>query len=151
MEPWSSSATPPGAWARRSRCASPRMCRRRSVACCSPRSRRPTTDVTTWGIVVAAGSGTRFGGAKQYERLGAQRVLDFAVQALRPFCDGMVLVVGEAPAGRAEPGVDTGVTGGSTRSESAGGHVVVVAGDPDNIKVTAPHDLVVAAALLALR
>jgi len=205
---------------------------------------------------VAAGSGRRFGGAKQYERLGAQRVLDFAVQALRPFCDGMVLVVGEAHAGRAEPGVDTVVTGGSTRSESvraglaavpeeadivvvhdavrplaapglfdavvaavaggadaavpgvplsdtvkrvgdgclvaetldrsrlvavqtpqafrarilrdahgagadttddaalvesAGGHVVVVAGDPDNIKVTAPHDLVVAAALLALR
>src|SRR5207245_1589408 len=115
------------------------------------RSRRPPTDVTTWGIVAAAGSGTRFGGAKQYERLGAQRVLDWAVQALRPFCDGVVLVVGDGDAGCSEPGVDAIVTGGPPRVESAGGRVVVVPGDPDNIKVTAPHDLIVAAALLAVR
>ncbi len=34
---------------------------------------------TVWCVVVAAGRGARFGGAKQYEPLGDQRVVDWAV------------------------------------------------------------------------
>ena len=95
--------------------------------------------MTTWGIVVAAGSGTRFGGAKQYEQLGAQRVLDWAVQALRPFCDGVVLVVSEGHAARHEPGVDAVVTGGSTRSESVRAGLAAVPAEADIVVV---HDAV---------
>ena len=34
-------------------------------------------------MVVAAGTGSRFGGAKQYEMLGRRRVLDYALDAAR--------------------------------------------------------------------
>ena len=34
---------------------------------------------TVWCVVVAAGAGARFGGAKQYEQLGDRRVVDWAV------------------------------------------------------------------------
>jgi 2-C-methyl-D-erythritol 4-phosphate cytidylyltransferase len=66
-----------------------------------------------WTIVVAAGSGSRFGGAKQYEDLGGRRVLDWAVASARAVSDGVVLVVPPDRAGEGE-----GVAGGSTRSES---------------------------------
>ncbi|MBA3302464.1 MAG: NTP transferase domain-containing protein, partial [Acidimicrobiia bacterium] len=46
-----------------------------------------------WAVVVAAGSGTRYGGAKQYERLGRGRVLDAAVAAAAAVVDGIVVVV----------------------------------------------------------
>ena len=36
-----------------------------------------------WVIVVAAGTGSRFGAPKQYERLGPGRLLDHAVTAAR--------------------------------------------------------------------
>ncbi|MEY4173442.1 MAG: hypothetical protein RI900_607 [Actinomycetota bacterium] len=63
-------------------------------------------------IVVAGGSGTRFGGPKQYEQLGAHRVLDWSVAAARTAGD-VVIVVPAADAAR-----EHGVAGGSTRSES---------------------------------
>jgi 2-C-methyl-D-erythritol 4-phosphate cytidylyltransferase len=66
-----------------------------------------------WTIVVAAGSGSRFGAAKQYERLGDQRVLDWSVDAARRVSDGVVVVVPAADAAR-----EQGVPGGATRSES---------------------------------
>ena len=48
-------------------------------------------------VVVAGGSGRRFGTMKQYENLdvdgGERRVLDHAVQTARECCDGVVLVV----------------------------------------------------------
>lgn len=63
-------------------------------------------------IVVAGGSGTRFGGPKQYEALGARRVLDWSVAAARTAGDVVIVV----PAADAER--EGGVAGGSTRSES---------------------------------
>lgn len=66
-----------------------------------------------WTIVVAGGSGTRFGGPKQYERLGDRRVLDWSVAAARAASAGVVVVVPAADAAR-----EHGVAGGASRSES---------------------------------
>ncbi|MFM8310349.1 MAG: 2-C-methyl-D-erythritol 4-phosphate cytidylyltransferase, partial [Ilumatobacteraceae bacterium] len=68
---------------------------------------------TVWTIVVAAGSGQRFGGPKQYSALGGRRVIDWAVDAARAASDGVVLVVPAADAER-----EGGVAGGASRSES---------------------------------
>ena len=46
-----------------------------------------------WTIVVAGGSGRRFGTMKQYEMLGDRRVLDHAVDIARSCCAGVVVVV----------------------------------------------------------
>jgi 2-C-methyl-D-erythritol 4-phosphate cytidylyltransferase len=90
-----------------------------------------------WTIVVAAGSGSRFGRAKQYERLGDRRVLDWALEAARAVSEGVVLVVPADSAGRREPGVDAVVPGGATRSESVRAGLAAVPGDADVILV---HD-----------
>ena len=46
-----------------------------------------------WTIVVAGGSGRRFGTMKQYEIIGDRRVLDHAVDVALASCDGVVVVV----------------------------------------------------------
>lgn len=73
--------------------------------------------MSTWAIVVAAGTGARFGGAKQYEPLAGRRVLDWSLEAARDTCDGVVLVVAPDRAGDAED-ADAVVAGGETRSAS---------------------------------
>ena len=91
-----------------------------------------------WTIVVAAGSGSRFGRAKQYERLGDKRVLDWAIEAAHAVSEGVVLVVpAEAAAGRREPGVDAVVAGGATRSASVRAGLAAV---PDEADVILVHD-----------
>lgn len=88
----------------------------------------PRVPELVWTIVVAGGSGSRFGGPKQYERLGGRRVLDWAVGAAARASDGVVVVeppdrvaatgalgtAGEAPGN----GVLMVVPGGASRSES---------------------------------
>ena len=85
-----------------------------------------------WTIVVAGGSGTRFGGPKQYETLGDQRVVDWAVQAARAASDGVVLVVPAADAER-----EGAVAGGSSRSESVRAGLSAV---PADATVVCVHD-----------
>ena len=83
----------------------------------------------TWAVVVAAGSGTRFGGAKQFEELEGRRVVDWALAASRSVCDGVVLVV---PADHVEdgaPGADVVVVGGATRSASVRAGLAAVPAD----------------------
>ncbi len=87
--------------------------------------------------MVAAGSGTRFGRAKQYEQLGDRRVLDWALVTARAVSEGVVLVVAPDTAGRREPGVDAVVPGGSTRSESVRAGLAAVPGEADVVVV---HD-----------
>jgi len=76
-------------------------------------------DVTTapnenvWTIVVAAGSGARFGGPKQFSMLGDRRVLDWSVETAGSSSTGVVVVLPAADAER-----EGGVAGGETRSES---------------------------------
>ena len=74
-----------------------------------------------WSIVVAGGSGQRFGDLKQFAPLGGRPVVEWAIEACRPHSDGVVLVVPvkavEVPRQGAH-GADVVVVGGSTRSES---------------------------------
>lgn len=76
---------------------------------------------SVWTIVVAAGSGTRFGAPKQFLELGGQRVIDRSVATAARHGDGVVVVLpvgvdaGDLPAGTAEV---VCVEGGDTRSTS---------------------------------
>jgi 2-C-methyl-D-erythritol 4-phosphate cytidylyltransferase len=90
-----------------------------------------------WVIVVAAGSGRRFGGAKQYEFLAGRRVIDRSIVAARTVADGVVLVVAPERSGHAEPGVDAVVAGGDTRSGSVRAGLAAV---PDAAEVVVVHD-----------
>ena len=94
-----------------------------------------TSDGAVWVIVVAAGSGARFGGAKQYEPLAGRRVLDWSLDAARSCADGVVLVVGDgAPVD--EP-ADRVVTGGATRAQSVRAGLEAV---PDDAAIVLVHD-----------
>jgi 2-C-methyl-D-erythritol 4-phosphate cytidylyltransferase len=86
---------------------------------------------TVWAIVVAAGTGDRFGGPKQFELLGGRRVLDWAVAAAGRSCDGVVTVL---PPGCSEPGA---VAGGATRSASVRAGLAAV---PATAEVVVVHD-----------
>jgi len=102
----------------------------------------PQVSPTVWCIVVAAGSGSRFGGPKQYEPLGGRRVLDWAVAdardvARRPGVDGVVLVVPPDRLGADEPDVDVVVAGGRTRSASVRAGLAAV---PHEAEVVVVHD-----------
>ena len=93
--------------------------------------------MSTWGIVVAAGSGSRFGGPKQYEVLCGRRVVDWSRQALLRFCEGVVMVVPADRIAHREPGAHRVVVGGDTRSASVRAGLAAVADDADIIVV---HD-----------
>jgi 2-C-methyl-D-erythritol 4-phosphate cytidylyltransferase len=92
--------------------------------------------VPAWAIVVAAGSGTRFGVAKQFARLGGTTVLDRAVGIAREACDGVVVVLPADATWTAPDGVRT-APGGATRSESVRAGLGLV---PDDVDVVVVHD-----------
>jgi 2-C-methyl-D-erythritol 4-phosphate cytidylyltransferase len=94
-------------------------------------------DAPVWVIVVAAGSGQRFGGAKQYAPLAGRRVLDWSLDAARSVADGVVLVVPADAAADDEPAVDAIVAGGATRSDSVRAGLAAV---PADAQVVLVHD-----------
>ena len=51
-------------------------------------------------MVVAGGSGARFGGYKQFALLGGRQVVDWSLDAANRACAGVVLVVPAAASGR---------------------------------------------------
>ena len=71
----------------------------------------------TWGIVLAAGGGSRFGGPKQFRSAGGRRLVDLALATTTAVCDATVLVV---PSDRTWDGaeVDVVVAGGVDRGGS---------------------------------
>ncbi len=85
-----------------------------------------------WTVVVAGGSASRFGRAKQYESLGAARIIDLSMTTASLVSEGVVLVV--PPHDVATEG---GVAGGATRSESVRNGLAAVPGDASIICV---HD-----------
>lgn len=93
--------------------------------------------MSTWAIVVAAGAGGRFGGRKQFQRLGPHRVVDWALRAAAEHCDGVVLVMPADAADAAGVRADAVVTGGATRSESVRAGLAAVPADADIVVV---HD-----------
>jgi 2-C-methyl-D-erythritol 4-phosphate cytidylyltransferase len=92
---------------------------------------------SVWAIVVAAGSGSRFGAAKQFEPLGGRRVLDWSLEAARTVADGIVVVLPPSLAAAGEPGADAVAAGGDTRSASVRAGLARVPGDADVVVV---HD-----------
>jgi 2-C-methyl-D-erythritol 4-phosphate cytidylyltransferase len=90
-----------------------------------------------WAIVVAAGAGRRFGGAKQYEPLAGRRVLDWSLAAARTVAGGVVVVVAPSRAGDDEPLADAVATGAATRSGSVRAGLALV---PPAAEVIVVHD-----------
>jgi 2-C-methyl-D-erythritol 4-phosphate cytidylyltransferase len=91
-----------------------------------------------WAVVVAAGTGSRFGRPKQFERLGDRPVIEWSLAAAREATDGVVLVVPAPDVARARSlGADAVVAGGETRSASVRAGLRRV---PRSAEVVVVHD-----------
>jgi len=109
----------------------------------SPVGKRPDGE-RIWTIVLAAGSGQRFGAMKQFETIGSRRLVDWSMDAARSASDGVVLVVPADMLDRESAGLDdvvggagAVVVGGATRSESVRRGLAAVPGEATIICV---HD-----------
>jgi 2-C-methyl-D-erythritol 4-phosphate cytidylyltransferase len=92
----------------------------------------------TWCIVVAAGSGRRFGGAKQLELVGDEMVVERSVRIAASVCDGVVLVLTpEIMHDLHFDGAAVTTSGGATRSASVRNGLGAV---PDDAQVVLVHD-----------
>jgi 2-C-methyl-D-erythritol 4-phosphate cytidylyltransferase len=87
-------------------------------------------------IVVAGGSGTRYGSHKQFAVLGGKTVAAWSVEQCRGVADQVILVV---PAGMTNNayGADLVVEGGPTRSESVRAGLALVAEESEYVVI---HD-----------
>jgi 2-C-methyl-D-erythritol 4-phosphate cytidylyltransferase len=85
-----------------------------------------------WAVVVGGGSGQRFGAAKQYERIGDERVIDRSRRVAESVCDGVVVVVPAADAAH-----EGAVAGGDTRSASVRAGLAAV---PHDAEIVCVHD-----------
>jgi 2-C-methyl-D-erythritol 4-phosphate cytidylyltransferase len=92
-----------------------------------------------WTIVVAGGSGSRFGDSvpKQFLDLGGLRVLDWALTTAGAVCDGVVAVLPRDHLHVTLPPGVTAVAGGGTRSESVRAGLAAV---PIDASVIVVHD-----------
>jgi 2-C-methyl-D-erythritol 4-phosphate cytidylyltransferase len=81
---------------------------------------------TVSGIVVAAGSGTRFGNAKQFATLAGTRLVDLAVDVARRSCDEVVIVLPPDVDWDGAP-VTAAVAGGARRSDSVRAGLAAIA------------------------
>jgi 2-C-methyl-D-erythritol 4-phosphate cytidylyltransferase len=96
--------------------------------------------VEAWAIVVAAGSGVRFGQPKQYVELAGRPVMEWAIDGARGHCEGVVVVVREDDVETLTiAGADAIVPGGETRSASVRAGLAAV---PARADVIAVHDAV---------
>jgi 2-C-methyl-D-erythritol 4-phosphate cytidylyltransferase len=94
--------------------------------------------VEAWAIVVAAGSGARFGRPKQYAELAGRRLVEWAVDGARATCQGVVLVARrDDVASLTVVGADAVVAGGDTRSASVRAGLAAV---PSQAEVIVVHD-----------
>lgn len=99
-----------------------------------------------WAIVVAGGSGRRFGGPKQFLQLAGRPVAAWSVSAARSVADGVVLVVPDDGSGSADVpadgpmmGADRVVAGGASRAESVRAGLAAV---PSDAAIIVVHDAV---------
>ncbi|HEY3843576.1 MAG TPA: 2-C-methyl-D-erythritol 4-phosphate cytidylyltransferase [Acidimicrobiales bacterium] len=90
-----------------------------------------------WAVVVAGGSGLRFGQRKQFAVLADRPVAEWSVAACRPAASGVVLVVPAGTEHEADYGADVVVAGGETRAESVRHGLD---GVPDTAEVIVVHD-----------
>ncbi len=92
-----------------------------------------------WTVVVAGGSGRRFGAAKQYEPIAGRRVLDRSVDAARSVSEAVVVVVPAVDVDEESErsAADVVVAGGPTRSDSVRAGLAAV---PADAPVVLVHD-----------
>lgn len=91
-----------------------------------------------WTIVVAGGTGQRFGGQKQFQNLGGKKVVDWAVEQALSVSDGVVLVVPQGFVVTDAPGgVTEVVEGGASRTASVRNGLTAV---PRNAHIVCVHD-----------
>ncbi len=69
-------------------------------------------------VVVAGGSGARFGRLKQFDQLGAKRVIDWSVDAMLNVCEQVVVVVPNEAVSELHRNDVIVAIGGQTRAES---------------------------------
>lgn len=95
--------------------------------------------VKAWAIVVAGGSGSRFGSAKQYAELAGRPLVAWALDGARSHCEAVVLVVPavDATAGAPRWDADVVVSGGSSRSASVRAGLAAV---PAGVEAVVVHD-----------
>ncbi len=94
--------------------------------------------MSVWAIVVAGGSGRRFGAPKQFEPLlGQRRVIDVATATAKHCCDGVVVVLPPTMINQPVEGATAVVAGGETRSDSVRSGLAAVPADAEIILV---HD-----------
>jgi 2-C-methyl-D-erythritol 4-phosphate cytidylyltransferase len=92
---------------------------------------------TVWAIVVAGGSGQRFGQMKQFALLAERPVVEWAVAACHRSCAGVVLVVPRGAGLEVAHGADVVVEGGVTRAASVRLGLAAV---PEGAEVIVVHD-----------
>ncbi len=97
--------------------------------------------------MVAAGSGSRFGGAKQYHECHGRRVLDWSLDAAWAVSHGVVLVVHPDYLGDPEDRATAVVAGGQSRGESVRNGLAAVPGEVECVLV---HDAARPAASIEL-
>ena len=92
-----------------------------------------------WAIVVAGGSGSRFGDGlpKQFLELGDVRLIDWALAAAGAACSGVVAVLPSVHLEAPLPAGGVAVAGGPTRSASVRAGLAAVPADAEVIVV---HD-----------
>ncbi|MCQ3809227.1 MAG: 2-C-methyl-D-erythritol 4-phosphate cytidylyltransferase [Acidimicrobiia bacterium] len=97
------------------------------------------TQPSVWTVIVAAGSGTRFGGAKQYLELAGTRVVDRSVAVAAQVSDGVVVVVpaSDVSAESARLAADSVVAGGPSRAASVRNGLTAV---PPDAAIICVHD-----------
>ncbi|MGH9114847.1 MAG: 2-C-methyl-D-erythritol 4-phosphate cytidylyltransferase [Acidimicrobiales bacterium] len=90
----------------------------------------------SWAVVVAGGTGARFGSPKQFAELGGRPLVAWSLAAGRGACDGVVLVLPSAGSGRCWD-ADAVVAGGPSRSESVRCGLAAV---PPTAEIVVVHD-----------
>jgi 2-C-methyl-D-erythritol 4-phosphate cytidylyltransferase len=92
-----------------------------------------------WAVVVAGGSGARFGGYKQFMLLAGQELVEWSLQAAARACAGVVLVVPADWVEKYQGRADHVVAGGPTRAASVRAGLQLV---PYEAQVVVVHDAV---------
>jgi len=90
-----------------------------------------------WTVVVAGGTGARFGAAKQYALLDDLRMIDHSVAVAASVSDGVVVVVPAADVAHESTVFEHVVAGGASRSASVRAGLAAV---PDEATVICVHD-----------
>lgn len=93
-----------------------------------------------YGVILAAGSGNRFGRAKQFETIGGMTVLERAVDVAVKAVDEVIVVL---PGGHEPPVASLSmryVTGGQTRSQSVRAALEYIRHDVNDDDIIVVHD-----------